>query len=179
MSSATGPRCRRRACQSMAARPQRLACCDGEVEQIWKTSITQLKPTRKCLRQVARRDCVSSSCSVGPELKTGADGRFCNLEHMFFCQRFSTGHYDIFSPNAGLTPCDSHLKKAFDQYELLLNRFHCLCRDLIAAGEESCCVERTASQTSLISTKGSDDRYSGEEVLKPFAANTKCCKNTC
>ncbi|KEF51058.1 uncharacterized protein A1O9_12874 [Exophiala aquamarina CBS 119918] len=77
------------------------------------------------------------------------------------------------------TPCDSHLKKAFDRYELLLKDLHCLCKDLIALGEKSCCLEPTSSQTSLISTKASEDIQNNELAPKAGTANAKGCKKSC
>lgn len=94
---------------------------------------------------------------------------------------------------ASSKPCQRHSKSTYSRYKARLDAIGCICRALIALGEESCCTGRDASsksrtrrsvgsassRSSLSSTRsgGSDKRRGGTK--KAVSSKRGCAKACC
>lgn len=142
-----------------AARFQLLSCCDGKTGSCCDQS---------CLDRIALRECKShnvESISQGELLINHL------LIHLSICTQYSTHNCLIEGSPASSwaqgidgMPCVGHAAKTRRTYDETLEALGCICRALIALGQESCCMPPRRSPTRNVhcrsKEKSSDSRAS-------------------
>ncbi|KAK4233839.1 E1-E2 ATPase-domain-containing protein [Achaetomium macrosporum] len=75
----------------------------------------------------------------------------------------------------GGKPCGYHTRKTRDAYAATLEALGCICRALLALGEESCC---SPAERSSIDRKRSSKRLSRVRQASPTPVSDACCATT-
>jgi hypothetical protein len=107
----------------------RPSCCTGKPSPCCDVS---------CLDRLAPRACGDEKL---PRAEPISEVKHC---HLFICLSGANGHFSDLPcrGSVGGKPCNYHTRKTRDAYAATLEALGCICRALLALGEEPCCLTK-------------------------------------
>ncbi|KAK2002771.1 copper-translocating P-type ATPase [Colletotrichum falcatum] len=148
--------CKKNCCQSSApsakaAEEQTPSCCEGKTFPCCDST---------CIDRLALRECAStmgaSTSRRSPTVSAGDD--------------------DSCTGGQGGKPCRSHARSVRQTYQAKLEALGCICRALLAIGQESCCAPRERPVRKL--SGSSAKRSASQTSADPCCAATTACGST-
>ncbi|KAF6807876.1 P-type cation-transporting ATPase 2 [Colletotrichum sojae] len=128
------------------------SCCEGKTSPCCDST---------CIDRLALRECTSKKpAGSRSSEKTSGDDE-------------CTGGHDG-------KPCRGHARTVRETYQAKLEALGCICRALLALGQESCCAprERSSVERKRSSLKSSRSRTSTDSCCPPGASKTVCASST-
>ncbi|CEI40342.1 unnamed protein product [Fusarium venenatum] len=149
-------------------------CCRGKISPCCNAA---------CIDRLAMRDCRMSSDdreSERPTLPYVTEDVFANTASAGTGCGSSTRSCDGATDGK---PCNKHSISALDRYSATLQALGCLCRTLIAMGQESCCETRGSpakklSSRSLLRTSTDSGRSTGSVTKEKIVENRFRLRNS-
>ncbi|KZL64818.1 copper-translocating P-type ATPase [Colletotrichum tofieldiae] len=150
-----GDDCKKDCCSSspssMKAKEEKApACCEGKTSPCCDSTCIDRLALRECASKMTSASHHSSGASASDDACTGGEGG---------------------------KPCRRHARTVRQTYQAKLEALGCICRALLALGQESCCAPRERSVQKRSSIKSSGSRVSVDSCCATAVAPTACGSN--
>ncbi|OHW97735.1 copper-translocating p-type ATPase [Colletotrichum incanum] len=153
--SQPGDDCKKNCCSSspssMKAKEEKApVCCEGKTSPCCDSTCIDRLALRECASKMASASHHSSGASASDDVCSG-------------------GEYG--------KPCRRHARTVRQTYQAKLDALGCICRALLALGQESCCAPRERSVQKRSSIKSSGSRVSVDSCCATAVAPPACGSN--